>query len=122
MIKKIINKVLYNMSLIRNSWFIQHLRSKGIKIGQDCTFRHRNTIRIDISRPSLITIGDNVDFNMNFQILTHDYATSVFIGKYCDFINSSGRVIIGNNIFLAQTVSFSKVLKLVIIASSEPDR
>jgi acetyltransferase-like isoleucine patch superfamily enzyme len=35
---------------------------------------------------------------MNFQILTHDYATSVFIGKYCDFINSSGRVTIGSNI------------------------
>ncbi|MBE6188773.1 MAG: acyltransferase [Rikenellaceae bacterium] len=112
MIKKIINKVLYNISLIRNSWFIQYLRSKGVKIGQDCTFRHRNTIRIDISRPSLITIGDNVDFNMNFQILTHDYATSVFIGKYCDFINSSGRVIIGNNIVFGTNCIVLKGVKI----------
>ena len=98
MIINIINKIAYLLSTLTNSGFIKYLRTKGIVIGNGCTFRNRNTIRIDVTRPSLITIGDNVDFNMNFQILTHDYTTSVFIRKYGEFINSSGRVKIGNNI------------------------
>lgn len=98
MVKKIINKLLYLISILSNSGYIKYLRRKGVQIGDDCVFRNRNTIRIDVTRPSLVTIGNNVDFNMNFQLLTHDYATSVFIRKYGEFINSSGRVIIGNNI------------------------
>ena len=85
--------------MLTNRRYIKYLRSKGVQIGSGCTFRNRSTIRIDITRPSLITIGNNVDFNMNFQILTHDYTTSVFKRKYGEFINSSGRVKIGNNIY-----------------------
>lgn len=98
MIKTIINKIKYLSATLTNDGFISYLRNRGILIGDGCVFRNRNTIRIDITRPSLVTIGNNVDFNMNFQLLTHDYATSVFIHKYGEFINSSGRVKIGNNI------------------------
>lgn len=98
MIKSVINKIKYLFATLTNDGFISYLRNKGVLIGNGCVFRNRNTIRIDITRPSLVTIGDNVDFNMNFQLLTHDYATSVFIRKYGEFINSSGRVKIGNNI------------------------
>lgn len=98
MIRKVIRKLLYIYATLTNSGYINYLRKKGIQIGTGCTFRNRGSIRIDITRPSLVTIGDNVDFNMNFQLLTHDYATSVFIRKYGEFINSSGRVKIGNNI------------------------
>ena len=98
MIRSVINKIKYLFATLTNSGFIQYMRKKGVLIGEGCVFRNRNTIRIDFTRPSLISIGDNVDFNMNFQILTHDYATGVFIRKYGEFINSSGRVKIGNNI------------------------
>ena len=99
MIKAIIKKIKYLFATITNDSFIKYLRNKGVLVGDGCVFRNRNTIRIDITRPSLITIGNNVDFNMNFQILTHDYTTHVFIHKYGEFINSSGRVKIGNNIY-----------------------
>lgn len=98
MVRKVFSKLLYICATLTNNGYINYLRNKGILIGNGCVFRNRNTIRIDITRPSLVTIGDNVDFNMNFQLLTHDYATSVFIRKYGEFINSSGRVKIGNNI------------------------
>lgn len=98
MIHNIINKIKYLFATLTNDSFIKYLRNKGVLVGEGCVFRNRNTIRIDITRPSLVTIGDNVDFNMNFQLLTHDYTTSVFIRKYGEFINSSGRVKIGNNI------------------------
>lgn len=42
--------------------------------------------------------------NTNFQILTHDWASLVFLGKYNDFINSSGKVSIGNNIYFGTNV------------------
>ena len=48
--------------------YIDYLRKQGIKIGEDCVFRSAKTTRIDLTRPSLIEIGDNVDMNMNFQI------------------------------------------------------
>lgn len=112
MIKIIINKIKYLLATLTNKGFIRYLRSKGILIGNGCVFRNRNTIRVDVTRPSLVTIGNNVDFNMNFQLLTHDYATSVFIRKYSDFINSSGRVTIGNNVVFGTNVTVLKGVEI----------
>ena len=79
--------------------YIKSLRKKGIKIGNDCILRSPGTTRIDTQRPELITIGNGVDMNKNFQILTHDWCSRVFRGYYHDFINSTGRVFIGDNIY-----------------------
>ena len=67
-----------------SSAYIKYLRKKGIHIGEHCIIRAPRTARIDVSRPSLVTIGNNVDMNMNFQILTHDWASLVFRTKYND--------------------------------------
>lgn len=77
MMKRVIEKLLYYISLLSNSRYIKYLRRKGIQVGDGCVFRNRHTIRVDVTRPSLVTIGNNVDFNMNFQLLTHDYANSI---------------------------------------------
>ena len=82
-----------------NKTFIKYLRYKGIKIGHNCIFRSPETTIIDKTRPELIEIGNYVDMNRYFTIMTHDYTSSVFIRKYNDFINSSGKVTIGNNIY-----------------------
>ncbi len=79
--------------------YVKYLKRKGIKIGENCFFRGPNTTEIDLTRPSLISIGNNVDMNRYFTIMTHDYTTSVFLRKYNDFLNSSGKVIIGDNIY-----------------------
>lgn len=62
-----------------------------------------------------MTIGDNVDFNDHFQLLTHDWACTVFREKYHDFVNSSGRVTIGSNIYFGTNVI---VLKGVTIGDN----
>lgn len=62
-----------------------------------------------------MTIGDNVDMNMNFQILTHDWGSLVFRSVYGDFVNSSGRVSIGSNIYFGTNVV---VLKGVTIGDN----
>ena len=84
--------------------YIAHLRSLGIRIGDGCIFRDPLTTRIDVSRPALVSIGSNVDMNTYFQILTHDWASFVFRNKYHDFVNSSGRVEIGSNIYIGTNV------------------
>jgi len=104
MIKKI-------LALLKGKWvrrnsisYISFLRDNGVEIGDNCVFRSPTTTRIDLQRPELISIGNNVDMNMNFQIMTHDWGSLVFRAKYHDFINSTGKVVIGSNIYFGTNV------------------
>lgn len=91
-----------------NASYIKWLRKKGIEIGENVLFRDRMTTLIDCSRPALVKIGDNVDINRHFQILTHDWGCYVFRNKYHDFVNSEGGVTIGNNIYFGTNVIILK--------------
>ena len=91
-----------------NSAYISFLRKKGVEVGEHVLFRDRRTTMIDLTRPALVSIGDNVDINRHFQILTHDWGCFVIRGKYNDFVNSSGRVIIGNNVYFGTDVIILK--------------
>ena len=73
------------------------------------------SFHIDLTRPSLITIGNNCYFNRNTTILTHDWVTNVFLNSNRGFINSSGRVTIGDNVSFGQNVM---VLKGVTIGDN----
>lgn len=109
-------KILKNLWYKRNSKsFVSYLRKNGIEIGDNCVFRGPGSTRIDLQRPELITIGDNVDMNKNFTIMTHDWGSFVFRAKYHDFINATGRVVIGNNIYFGTDVI---VLKGVTIGDN----
>lgn len=91
-----------------NEVYIRWLRKKGIEIGENVLFRDRMTTLIDYSRPALVRIGNNVDINRHFQILTHDWGSYVFRNKYHDFVNSEGEVNIGNNIYFGTNVIILK--------------
>lgn len=98
-------KIIKEMWSRRNSAsYLNYLRKKGVKIGERCILRSPGSTRIDTQRPELITIGNDVDMNKNFQILTHDWGSRVFRGKYHDFLNSTGQVVIGNNIYFGTDV------------------
>lgn len=56
-------KIYYTSSSER---YIKYLRNRGVKIGEGCIFRDVTSSRIDITRPSLVEIGNNVDMNLNF--------------------------------------------------------
>ena len=55
-----------------------------------------------------MTIGDNCYFNKNFTLLTHDWVTRVFIYSGGEFLPSSGRVTIGNNVSTGYNVTILK--------------
>ena len=110
------------LNKIRNEWikrnarsYLNYLRGKGVKIGSDCVFFCLRSIYIDLTRPSLIEIGNEVQFNRNFNLYTHDFVTAVFLNIYKDFVPSSGRVKIGNNVAFGINCS---VLKGVTIGDN----
>lgn len=114
MLNKIIRKLqeLYYKS--SSERYCNWLRNKGIVIGGGTKLRPKTT-RIDITRPSLVTIGSNCSLNENFTLLTHDWVTGVFINANMDFLPSSGRVTIGNNVRFGQHCT---VLKGVTIGDN----
>lgn len=106
----LLKKVYHRLSVVLNnsSLFVKYLQKSVIIVGQDCVFRDPRSTRIDMTRPSLISIGNRVDMNVNFQIWTHDWASHVFIGMRKKMLNSSGRVTIGNNVYIAANVIILK--------------
>lgn len=97
-----------------SSSYCKWLKNKGIKIGEGTHIYSQNAL-IDISRPSLVTIGSNCFINQHFTLLTHDFVTGVFLNSGRQFVNSSGRVTIGNNIRFGHHVM---VLKGVTIGDN----
>lgn len=115
---RLINRLIF---IIKNIWYkrnanayINYLRSKGVVIGEGNSIRLRS-FKIDLTRPSLITIGSNCYFNENFTLLTHDWVTKVFVQSGREFLNSSGRVSIGDNVSFGENVM---VLKGVTIGDN----
>ena len=108
-IKRILNyKSTSKWGMRSSSNFVTYLRRGGVKVGENVKFRYPKHTVIDMNRPSLIEIGNNVDINDNFTIMTHDFGTYVLRNLYHDFVASSGRVKIGNNIYFGRDVTILK--------------
>ena len=60
MIKRIINKIYKLYYTSSSNRYIKYLKKSRIKIGKGCIVLDPKKIQIDISRPELLEIGDNV--------------------------------------------------------------
>lgn len=107
MIKRIIRKLKPKKAITGES-FINSLRKKGIKIGNGTVAWFPQNIIIDVTRPELIEIGNNVLLNYGTQIIAHDWVSWAFVNKYNDFIPSHGKIKIGNNVWLGRNVTILK--------------
>lgn len=89
--------------------YIKYLRSLGCKIGDNIWMTPKiNTVNIDVTRPSLVEIGNYVRINRNFTLITHDGGYYVLLNKYHEFIPQSGKVKIGNNVYFGRNCSVFK--------------
>ena len=104
---KIIEKLERNFARKNSRRFCAYLRKKGVAVGVGVHFNPKSTL-IDLTRPSLVTIGDHCYMNRDFTLLTHDWTTKVFLESGRDFVPSSGRVTIGNNVSFGQHVMVLK--------------
>lgn len=109
--RKVLRKLfckLKSYTQLTSEELIESLRQEGAKIGNNVLFRYPEHTLIDMTRPSLIEMGDNLDINDNFTVLTHDFGTYVFRNLYNDFVNCSGKVKIGSNIYFGRDVTILK--------------
>lgn len=88
--------------------YIEKLRKSGMKIGNRVEVFHPSTVNIDMTRPWLIDIGDDVQITEGVTILTHGYDWAVIKGIYGEVFGSSGGVIIGNNVFIGMRATILK--------------
>lgn len=106
-IHRIISKIWSYVCRFSNRTYVNYLRNNGIEIGGGNKFRPFST-EIDLTRPSLITIGNDCYFNKGLTLLTHDWVTRTFIYSGRVFLPSSGRITIGNNVNTAYNVTILK--------------
>lgn len=114
LLSKILRRILRFYYQSSSDRYIRYLKSKGMLIGGGNHIDPKTSI-IDMTRPSLVEIGDNCYMNRYFTLLTHDYVSHVFIYAGMSFVNSSGKVRIGNNVSFGQNVM---VLKGVTIGDN----
>ena len=126
LLKKTIGKVARFACTIDSPYrssetFVAFLRSKGVCVGDDVHFHQLTNLNIDITRPTLLSIGDKVRLTQGLTILTHDFSWYVLLNKYDDMVGASGRVTIGNNIFIGfncTILSGTKISDNVIIGAN----
>lgn len=93
--------------------YVRYLRSIGCTIGEQFElFASPFNVFIDPSRPHLIRIGNNVKITRNVTILTHGFDWSVLNGVYGDITGSSGKVEIGDNVFIGMNATILKGTKI----------
>ena len=66
--------------------YLNYLCKSGFKIGDNTYLQSPKTFRIDLTRPSLITIGSDCFFNVRNSVIAHDVVSRVFIKKYNDYL------------------------------------
>lgn len=107
MIKKIIKKIIYK-NRCDSETYINYLRNLGINIGNETKIYSPRNVIIDEQKPWLIEIGNNVQITDGVRILTHGYDWSVLKVKYGHVYGSSGKVKIGNNVFIGVNTTILK--------------
>ena len=77
------------------------LKKRGVRVGDNCAFFQPQTMNIDVTRPHLLSIGNNVVVTAGVTILTHDYSRVVFCNHdvFCN-VGEARETIIGNNVFI----------------------
>ena len=107
MLKKMIKKFVFGYKADSES-YISYLKKKGCNIGEGTVIFYPLNTRIDDTRPWLISIGKNVQITEYVTILTHGYDWSVIKGKYGEICGSSGKVVIGDNVFIGMKATILK--------------
>lgn len=115
MINKIINLLKREYAFSSNERYTQYLRGKGVRIGQGCQFFGRKLLHIDLTRPSLIELHNNVILTKGVLLLTHGYDWAVLREKYGEILGSGKKITICDNVFIG---TFSKVMPGVTIGEN----
>lgn len=113
-LKETVKKIIFRKKSSSKS-YVKYLKKLGMKIGDGTIIYDPIHTMIDLTRPWLIEIGENVKITYDVIILTHGFEWSVIKTKYNDVLGSAGKVKIGNNVFVGMRTT---ILKGVIIGDN----
>lgn len=80
--------------------YISYLKKKGVKIGNNVRFSSPKYSFVDISKPYLISIGNDCLFTKGIKLLTHSADWFVLREIYKRPFGSAGKITIGNNVMV----------------------
>ena len=106
MFSSIIHRILFS----NPKFYIYWLLRKGVIIGKGTWFFGH--VKIDVTRPLLVEIGRNCILTDGVIILTHGYDWAVLREKYGEMISSSGKVVLGDNVFVGTQSIILKGIKI----------
>lgn len=106
-LKRAVKKLLYFHRADQET-FLQYLQQNGAEIGQRVRIYDPQSTTIDVTRPWMLKIGDDVQIAAGVTILTHGYDWSVLKGLYGSVLGSCGEVVIGNNCFIGMNATILK--------------
>lgn len=89
MLREIVRKIVYKEKASSET-YCNWLRKQGAKIGERTVIFSPTRTSIDMTRPWLIDIGNDVQITEGVTILTHGYDWSVLKGVYGEVLGSSG--------------------------------
>jgi acetyltransferase-like isoleucine patch superfamily enzyme len=107
---KLLSNVLYRIYLSNSNLYLSYLKRKGVRIGQGTAFFGHVTI--DSTRPCLLEIGKNCILTDGVVVLTHGYDWAVLREKYHEVVSSSGKVVLGDNIFVGNNTIILKGVRI----------
>lgn len=107
MLKDLLLHLKYGYKATSES-YVKYLSKKGIKLGNNVKFYSPWTSSIDTQRPWMIEIGNNVHITAGCKILQHGYDWCVLQKKYGDVLGSTGKVKIGDNVFIGAETTILK--------------
>ena len=106
-IKRFIKKIIYGHRA-DDATYLQALRNGGAKIGERVRIFDPHSTTIDLTRPWMVNIGNDVQITAGVTILTHGYDWSVLKGLYGNVLGSCGEVVIGDNCFVGMHTTILK--------------
>jgi len=119
MLKSLIKRALFGAKASSET-YIAELKRIGVSIGEDVTIYVPSKTLIDEQYPWMISIGNHVRIAQGVTILTHDYSWSVNKTLTGEILGASGKVTIGNNVFIGMNATILRGVKVqdnVIIGS-----
>ena len=99
-LKALRSDFLYRNAVRSSKSYSNYLRKLGCHIGTGTVFYTPSTIMVDITRPCLISIGNNVHITQGVTILTHGAEWLVLRELYHRPFGSAGKVTIEDNVFV----------------------
>lgn len=106
-VKKIVQKLVYK-NRADSDTYIAYLRSMGMTIGERVSIYEPRTVYMDITRPFMIEIGNDVKITRGVTMLTHGYDWCVLAGLNDIVLGSAGGITIGNNVFIGMNTTILK--------------